>query len=70
MDVTAPSPTSSRPRDQADQSAPLIKWTYGLVNRLAMVIDAVFLLGGTFIFWISSPPDARPLTWLQAGAPS
>jgi len=68
MDVTAPSPTSSRPRDQADQSAPLIKWTYGLVNRLAMVIDAVFLLGGTFIFWISSPPDVRPLTWLQAGA--
>ena len=68
MDVSAPSPTNSKPREQADHNASLIKWTYGLVNRIAMVIDAGFLLGGTFLFWILSSPDARPLTWLQAGA--
>jgi putative colanic acid biosynthesis UDP-glucose lipid carrier transferase len=51
-----------------DQSASLIKWTYGLVNRIVMLVDAVFLLGSTFVFWLESPTEVRPLTWLQAGA--
>ena len=46
----------------------LIKWTYSLVNRIVMVFDAVFLLSGTLSFWMASPPDTRPLTWLQASA--
>ncbi len=68
MDDTAPSSPGSKSRDQSDQSASLIKWTYGLVNRIVMVFDAAFLLGGTFLFWMASSPDSRPLTWLQAGA--
>lgn len=68
MDDTAPSRTGGKPREHADHRAPLIKWTYGLVNRIAMVIDAASLLGGTFIFWTLSSPEDRPLTWLQAGA--
>ncbi len=68
MDGTAPSSPGSRSHDQPDQSASLIKWTYGLVNRIVMVFDAIFLLGGTFVFWMVSPRDSRPLIWLQAGA--
>jgi hypothetical protein len=68
MDDTALSPTAGKAREDADHRAPLIKWTYGLINRIAMVVDAACLLGGTFMFWALSPPDERPLTWLQAGA--
>ncbi len=68
MDGTVPSPPGNRPRDQSDQSASLVKWTYGLVNRIVMMFDAVFLLSGTFVFWMASPSESRPLTWLQAGA--
>lgn len=68
MDRTAPSPAEARPREQDDHSASLIKWTYGLVNRIVMVLDALFLLAGTFVFWLASAEEARPLTWIQAGA--
>ena len=33
-----------------------------------MAIDAALMMAATFSFWITSPPEGRPLTWLQAGA--
>jgi exopolysaccharide biosynthesis polyprenyl glycosylphosphotransferase len=56
--------TSKLPQREAS----LVRWTHGLINRVVMGIDALLLLASTFGFWIASPSERRPLTWLQAGA--
>jgi putative colanic acid biosynthesis UDP-glucose lipid carrier transferase len=46
----------------------LIRWTHGLVNRIVMLTDGLLLLAATLTFWMSSSPEQRSFTWLQAGA--
>jgi putative colanic acid biosynthesis UDP-glucose lipid carrier transferase len=50
------------------QTASLIRWTHGLVNRIVMTIDALVLLLASGVFWAASPAGDQPFTWLQAGA--
>jgi Undecaprenyl-phosphate glucose phosphotransferase len=49
-------------------SASLVRWTHGLVNRIVMLTDTLLLTAATFVFWIASSSEQRPLTWLQASA--
>lgn len=66
-------PASETPQPAApvaENSGPrvsLIRWTHGLVNRIVIVIDSVMMMAATFAFWLTSAPDDRPFTWLQAG---
>jgi putative colanic acid biosynthesis UDP-glucose lipid carrier transferase len=54
-------------QSHADGNFPLLRWTYGLINRLVMGLDAGSILLASLLTWMVGNTSGLMLTSLQAG---